>query len=92
MPRSSDYIKGYANGYQTAVQKKWNPNKPPHPPEPLVRALSEAARMLRDRADDFIAATDEGDDTTERALGPGIDAVDAANKRITEWLAAPSQQ
>lgn len=81
---SDDYKRGYSRGYNTA-SRSWPEHKPPCPPEPVVRQLMEALRLLRDTADAETAAFDE-DDPIYRAFGVPIATADEALSAVTEWL------
>ena len=83
----AEYKRGYRRGYQAAMKnKEWGKHLPPMPPEPLVRAMYEAARELRNRADDICSVLMEDDEFTLK-LAPAIDKVDAASRALTDWLA-----
>ncbi len=86
-PPTEGEKRAYHRGYQACVAKKWPEHKPPHPPAPIVRAMFEAARKLRDKADDFIATTDcDADHSSEEIFGEAINAIDDASRELTEWL------
>lgn len=83
-----EHQRAYQRGYNAGMNHKWPPHKPPTPPDPIVADLMKAAVLLRNQYDALIATTDWGsDDEMERKLGPGIDALDEAMRKVTLWLA-----
>lgn len=77
--------KDYGRGYNAGVRNRWPEHKPPHPPTPAVAELMKAASKLRDDAD-WLCSVIEQDDEWYQRLSPGIEAVDAALVKISEWL------
>jgi hypothetical protein len=86
MATDRSYGLGYAKGYYAGRRKAWPPHMPPEPPNEVIAELMAASQKLRDRVDAFLATVGP-DDGMEEVLGPGIDAVDEAMRRVTEWLA-----
>ena len=82
-----DKNRAYQRGYANCLKGSWPEHKPPFPPDEIVRAMFEAARKLRDAADNAIALDGPPEESVlEKELGPGIDAIDAASEALTEWL------
>lgn len=77
--------RGYSRGYIAGSRSRWPEHRPPLPPDPLIRRLMEAARTIRDGHDSLLATLGPGDEF-EQQLVPGIDALDAAMRDVTEWL------
>lgn len=77
--------RGYAKGYGARAYNKWPLYALPHPPEPIVREMYEAARKLRDTADS-ICSTLSPDDEISMKLDPVIEAVDNARRNLRAWL------
>lgn len=75
----------YRRGFFHGSRKAWPEHKPPCPPKPVVRELMEAAVFLRDKADAACATLGQDDDFVTE-FGPGIDRLDKAMEKITEWL------
>ena len=82
---TATYSRAYGKGYTAGSNRRWPEHKPPYPPQAEVRALMEAVHKLRDCADHLCATIDPEDDWYKE-LSPGIDEVDAALVKISEWL------
>lgn len=82
---TDDQKKAYGRGYTAGSRSRWPEHRPPLPPDPLVRRLLAAAQTIRDGHDKLLATLGPGDDF-EQELGPGIDALDAAMREVTDWL------
>jgi hypothetical protein len=85
MATDRSYSLGYAKGYYAGRRKAWPAHQPPEPPNEVVATLMAATTKLRNVVDAFLATVGP-DDEMEEMLGPGIDAVDEAMRRVTEWL------
>lgn len=75
----------YGRGYNTGAAGRWPAHKPPHPPEPITRALIEALQELRDAYDGLCATLDESDEIVA-LLDPSISQADEAMEKVTIWL------
>ena len=84
--------RAYGRGYNTGSRHGWPSHKPPTPPDPLVAALIEALKSLRDAADWYCATVGCGsdseaiDDPFAAELIPKIDAANEALRAIVLWL------
>lgn len=83
--RENIIMSEYQRGYYAAKMARWPEHRPPFPPHPLFKAAMEAARILRDEADNVCAVLDEGDEFTKK-LAPAIDRFDESMIAITNWL------
>ena len=79
----------YQRGYATGRRGSWPAHRPPSPPEDLSKELFEAARNLRDRADNVCSVLSDDDEFVGQ-LAPGIDAIDEILGRTTDWLYGPA--
>ena len=79
--------KEYQRGYYAGAKGNWPDHRPPHPPLDVIKRMYDAARMLRNAADDIVASLCE-DDELSKELIPGIDAVDEAFTLLSAWLKA----
>lgn len=88
---TTDYQRGYRKGYNTGSARRWPEHKPPHPPTAEVAELMRTAKKLRDDAD-WLCSVIEQDDEWYRRLSPGIEAVDAALVKVSQWLKGGDQK
>lgn len=88
---STEETRAYARGYNTGSRGRWPAHRPPTPPEPVVAAIVEAGRKLRDGVDSYLATIDP-DDPLQETLGRGIDEWDAAMVGLDQWLKHGTEQ
>lgn len=82
----NEYGKAYGKGYQAGAKKAWPTHCPPLPPDVITADIIKAAADLRNAADGICAILTDDDDFV-KILSPKIDALDQANKKISEWIA-----
>lgn len=77
--------RAYGRGYNAGSKKAWPHHRPPEPPNEIIRSMMNAARELRDEVDYYLSWL-MPDDELNTTLGPKIDDLDEAFRRVTEWL------
>jgi hypothetical protein len=79
--------RAYSRGYNAGRRNAWPDHLPPAPPDPVIRRLMAAMKMLRDDVDHMLATgiLDESDPVSLK-LGAAVDECDAAAAAVTEWL------
>lgn len=75
----------YALGYQAGLRRAWPPYRPPHPPQPQVKALFDAADELREAAFAVLSVIIP-DEPIFLDLKAKAESMDAAFAQVTEWL------
>jgi len=83
--------KAYSRGYYAGSSRRWPDYHPPAPPDPLAAEIMKASVALANSVANWCGMFGDEDEFSKE-LRPLLEAVDAANAKVTAWLQQPQRE